>query len=214
MLLAFNDNKVAGTKTYADQTGRHPTGTATAATQQYEAGAPNAPVTMTTGFNTYHNTPTTGPVIQYPTSADWFFGTGDFTVEFFFKTGFIRPIYNSYLGPFSGGGPWFVQQPGGGGDIDLLGCAIAGPTADNLSHHYAWSRIGANLRGFKDGVLLNTIAAGAINVVSNGLPLFIGDQGTGVENQAVTGQWFCLRITKAGRYAATFTVPKAPFPVL
>jgi len=159
-------------------------------------------------------------------SADWDFGTGDFTIECFvqfyhpgsdFDTAII--VGNAYTSN-PGNTGWELTHDFGSSPVGILNFSWDGSVIisfadagiyDGAMHHIAVSRTGTTLRLLVDG------AVGASNTH--------GDDISGISNDL----WIAnsellfssgalvyvdeLRITKGvGRYTGSYTVPTAPFP--
>ncbi|KKL70302.1 hypothetical protein LCGC14_2106310, partial [marine sediment metagenome] len=163
-------------------------------------------------------------------SADWNFGTGQFTVEFWVR-------YNAFTGS---GRPWMVGQMGqtdstqvwgvagaattvantfifyfhDGALATLTGTRAAGDFVFNTQYHIAVDRDASNIiRIYFDGVISGSVTDSA-NIRNLVRPLHIGQRegaSSGTEN--LDGWIDEVRITKGvARYAGAFTPPDNPFP--
>lgn len=152
-------------------------------------------------------------------------GTGDFTIELWFKsdTGTMNThacLVASYSNPTSGS--WaFKAQSGTSGYIEF---ASYGPSwndwitttniaADQAWHHCAATRSGNTLRIFVDGTVRGTWdISGANSFTGGGHPLTIGFMAQDPTSY-INGNIDDVRITRGiARYTANFTPPTAPFP--
>lgn len=194
--LLHMDGSNGGT-TFTDQTGKTWTrnGTPTISTAQAKFGQS----AVFSGSSQW---------IDGPSSADFTFGTGDFTIEcwaYFTATGANRGLFSFgsnltlYLSSSGANLYWFD------GSTNLL--TATGP-ALNTWHHIAIARQGTTLRMFINGVLVAS-ATYSTNLTSTNMR--VGSATTGATN--MQGYIDEVRITKGvARYTANFTPPSAPFP--
>lgn len=157
-----------------------------------------------------------GDSLSIADSADWDFGTGDFTVDFWVRIA-------SYAAPNSG--PMLIsriQDPAGTEDFSI-DCSATDMTvkfggAQVLAHssgpsvgawtHIAISRTGTNLFLFVDGVIVDSDTNSTDITYST--PFFIGSSYNG--NQALNGHMDEIRISKGiGRWTSNFTPPTAEY---
>ncbi len=141
-----------------------------------------------------------GDYLTVPDSADWDFGSSDFTIEFWFRTevtgGFgycgrdtstIR-IFNESTD--------YIRVNANGGALDIG--TGAGSVAANRWQHYALVRAGDTFRTYLDGLPKETRTyAPAINDGAN--PFLVGYIGSGSTFQ---GSMREFRISSSARYAA------------
>ena len=166
-----------------------------------------------------------GDYLRAPSSVNWDFGTGDFTIEAWCY--FSSIVYMSLAGKWSSGGyAWIVQFRAG--DISS-GNGIRFYTGNNGSlssnydfswtpstatwYHLALTRSGSSLRLFINGTQQGSTATIGSQVLSstNGV-CTVGASGDGFD-QNWNGYIDDLRITKgAARYLTTFTPPPARMP--
>ena len=162
-----------------------------------------------------------GDRITTPDSADWDFGTGDFTVEFFIRFNALpssaaRTIVGNYVSSTSG---WLVQfrndAPGArltfgsSGDSPLDGFTWSPSTA--TWYHVAVTRASGTVRSFVDGVQIGSDVTNTENISGSTGVLMVGALNLG-PIQHFNGWLDEIRITKGvARYAANFTPPTAPF---
>lgn len=167
----------------------------------------------------------TGDYLSMVESPDEF-GTGDFTIELWWKQNGHTGNYQTWvskgitgspsngawsLGPYfhpsvAGNTLWFAYYSSG--FTDLTGTATT--INDGNWHHCAVAREGTNLRMFYDGSLVatHTVSANLGNISGNFL---VGYNSR--NNQYVNGYIDDMRITKGvARYTASFTAPTKAFP--
>jgi len=148
----------------------------------------------------------TGDYLTVPSHADFGFGTGDFTIEFWMR--------------FNASGEMYVFDIGGGTNFYILIGAstvtvlVAGVdqtssyTHDtNAWHHFAITRNGSTVRFFIDGIQINTnLTAGGS--VSQGEVRIGGYSGGG----ATSNGWIDeLRISKEAKYTTNFSLATEAF---
>ena len=152
-----------------------------------------------------------------PNSADFNFGTGDFTVETWVNFSLIteaKTLIANYITSSEG---WGIQVRASNnlfhffyGDSTQISCAFT-PVA-NQWYHLAVSRQGANLKLFVDGTLCSTVT-NSLNITSTG-PLHIGTLRT-AQPQLVNGTISNARIVKGTAvYTSTFTPPTEPLTAI
>lgn len=158
--------------------------------------------------------------ISTPDSADFAFGTGDFCID-----SIIRPNASAdmdffahrntadnnnffFLRRTSTNAIRFFVKVGGSAVVDFTSSFTI---ANNANTHVAIVRIGSTFTLWGAGASGGTATyAGAMPDVGNVLWVGTGDNGlTG----GLNGRLLAMRVTKgAGRYAAAFAPPSAPFP--
>lgn len=213
MLLCHCDG-TDGAVTFADSTGRHSALTAfglctlTTAQQKFGTGSLNMPSSVNTGGGA-----------RSPSSADWQFGAGQFTVECW-----VRPIaapfgVNGLVSVFglSSNFGWFLGFNGGTLNFyySLTGTDTPVVSATYVPTTNAWTHIAADRDASN---VLRVYAAGAV-IASATVPgtFFNSTQALNIgsdnnNNRAMLGQIDEVRITKGvARYAGAFTPPTAPF---
>lgn len=154
-------------------------------------------------------------------AASLMFGTGDFTVELWVRTtaalqvtGYPRLLAaGNYLTP--GGWNLVYMGPSGGALFldfyDIGGVAFGMPCGtlpDNTWKHVAFTRQGATVRSFMDGVLQGS---GTSSVdLTTGHPFTVGSESSAAGN--FKGFFDEIRVTKGvARYTANFTPPTEPY---
>jgi hypothetical protein len=156
----------------------------------------------------------TGDYAESQTSADWQFGTGDFTVEFWVRFGSTAATTSLLSNYTDSSGGFTVQYRNTGvlrvgwGDPALLDVSWSPSTG--VWYHVAVARVGSTIRTFVDGALLGS-ATNSTNINTN-TAFCLGRLGT-FALQHLNGRIDEVRITNGvGRYTAAFTPPSAPFP--
>jgi hypothetical protein len=153
--------------------------------------------------------------LSAPDSADFDFGTGDFTVELFFN--YKGSIANRWL--IGGANHWQLRlktasSPSRLGEVSFITNGsteiiyVSTPDlADGAWHHIAITREGTNLRHFLDGALVKTTTnSETINADS---ALYIGASSTNSEDW--DGHISNVRVVKGTAvYTSAFTTPAAP----
>lgn len=166
----------------------------------------------------FENTPSTGSEngsrISTPDHADLRFGTGDWTVD-----GWFRPQY-----PVTGFGAFFRKGQNTTGGLQLavtpgqLVLRANGTTDTTVGvtlsttdfSHVAFVRNGGNILFFANGTLVHTAARSFDHTSTDALLL---GSATGDARFAYKGMIDDLRITKGiARYTSSFTAPAAAFP--
>lgn len=206
-LLAGNDNAANGTTTFLDQSGvgRTITRGGTAVYSNAQAAPGMSTSILLTGGN----------FISCASNADFGYGTGDWTIEFYI-----------YLNTTTGSPNFFDQRTGGAdGNVQpvvyvngtpapvyyLAGDKIVGTTITTGAwHHYALTRTSTSTKEFWDGVQMGSTYSDSGNYVTS--PFFLGISGDGGSNP-VNAYYAGIRVTKGtGRYTGSFTPPSLPLP--
>jgi hypothetical protein len=155
----------------------------------------------------------TGDYLTTDSSADYAFGTGDFTIEFWMKTtdGTANVVYLSSAGST---GHWAIIMQSGyiyfQSTYNSANVAYRSNTSliNGSWHHFAFTRSGTSNRMFFDGVQQGATETDSTNYDKTSV-LKIGDGPTGGYNGSIDE----LRITKGtARYTADFTPTIAEFP--
>ena len=152
----------------------------------------------------------TGDFIHFPDSADWDFGTGDFTVECHFQSAAdarTGVLFSNSLDISTG---WSIQHLSGislrllNGDTQIK-LELWNPTEGQM-FHVAISREGTNLRMFIDGVELGTATTDSTDFSGSTSTFAVG--ALPIPAQNVLGSIGAVRITKGvARYIENFTPP-------
>lgn len=149
--------------------------------------------------------------LDYPAHADFGFGTGDFTIEFWAKpitSSGIRTILDSR--PGNNAEPWGLGisddnkvRSYDGGSIRVLG-----DVSINLWHHFAWSRNSDVNRIYLDGIQVQTWIEAKDFLASRRLVIGVSTIAT----EQFVGYLNDLRLTKGvGRYTVNFIPPLCSF---
>ena len=161
-----------------------------------------------------------GDYLEIPNSSDFEFGTGDFTVEIWFRPAALSGqqvlIDTRSTNSPSVTDKWIVFANG-----TSLGVVVAGSTFTNGTlllnawNFIALSRQTGTTRIFLNGVQLGGNITDATNYgIGNQRPI-VGADGNNSTLLNVNGYISNLRITKdVARYTENFDVPTAPFPIL
>jgi len=154
-------------------------------------------------------------VIVYPDSADWDFGTGDFTIEFGWYFAGSVPAWAAPMGGGSGTTGWSIVHQNGipqirwTNGVTLVKTETWAPVHSTW-YHFVVCREGTNLRIFVDGVQLGTPTTDSTNITgATGLHL--------MEQLAATntfdGSIGAVRIAKGHAfYTENFTAPTEFYP--
>lgn len=148
-------------------------------------------------------------------SADWDFGTGDFTIDFWYKIlDTAGGLAISFCSRVTSGSSYFywsfegagtrVRDYGGGGSIDFNNTLSV---VTGQWFHMALTRKGTNFRTFQNGVQYGSTYSNAAGFVDRGDPFIIGAM---TQNSAyVMKGWMReFRVTKGiARWTADFTPP-------
>jgi YD repeat-containing protein len=155
-----------------------------------------------------------GNYLWYGDSADFGFGTGDFTLEGFVLSSGSNLLFDPRATVYDSNGAFVTNNSGTGNGIGYYsfetGMVGSGPaTNDGNWHHYAWTRASGTFRMFVDGVkVYETAVAGSFGASR---PFYIGSNF--LNGGSFTGFIDEVRITKGvARYTGSFTVPSAAFP--
>lgn len=146
-------------------------------------------------------------------SADWIFGTNDFTTEVWVRFSAIsadHAFLSNYNNSATG---WILGLTSAGdlvfrhGDTELISRAWS-PSTDTW-YHVAASRSGTDLRLFVDGAQLGATVTDSTNIASASLQFTVGSVST---IWKLVGWIDDARITKGvARYTGNFTAPTAQF---
>lgn len=169
-----------------------------------------------------------GDKIEYPDSADWDFGAGDFTIEAWIRftnlTGF-QTIACQW--PSAGsGGAWLFDFPGSANNVLRFGRENTGGTqtfqqyswapSANTWYHVCAERSGNTIRLYADGAMLGSAAyTDTLRNSSNFMTIGSLTTAGASTTNGFKGHIDELRITKGvARYASDsgYTVPTAAFP--
>ena len=159
--------------------------------------------------------------IAFPNSADWEFGAGDFTVDWWeYRNAAVgcsvardlSTTYCPFFLHFGSNGEIYMTSTGSSWDIANGAAGVPspsfGPATLSVWNHFAVTRQGNTFRAFKNGVQKSTWTS-ALALKSNTNPLCIGAAQNG---QNVNSYMDEFRISKGiARWTANFTPPTKPY---
>ncbi|MDP3052819.1 MAG: LamG-like jellyroll fold domain-containing protein [bacterium] len=181
-------------------------GSATQTTAQYKFGSKSAVFNGSTDY------------LTVPDSADWDFGTGDFTIDSWVKfnsvsgwAGFVGQGVSDPYFYFGGyGGEQISFYSINSGVVASVGGAVTYTT--NVWYHFAVVRNGDNLRIFKDGIQVGSTTTGLGTLPNSASVLVMGSTGGAMY---LNGWIDEVRISKGiARWTSNFTPPTAPYGVI
>lgn len=153
-----------------------------------------------------------GDSITCADSADWDFGTGDFTIDFWWNP--ISQAINQALFDVGGGysltGVQFYQSDSGSLQVYVHGVSVFGTLAPSFSngtwYHLELARSGTDLRLFKDGTQLGSTATNSTDITGSVGGLIIGAGAGGLITLDSNGSFDEPRISKGiARHTTNFT---------
>lgn len=155
----------------------------------------------------------TGDYITVPSGSDFAFGTGDFTVEFWFMQTVDGNPFLIDCRPTSSTNGAYVTTYINAGTVVFFTNAAARITSSAITtgawYHVAVCRSGTSTRLFLNGTQTGSTYTDPTNYIAS--PVSIGASGNGLF--PLTGYFDDIRITKGvARYTANFTPPAAAFP--
>jgi hypothetical protein len=147
-------------------------------------------------------------------SADWDFGTGDFTLEFYVRHQVVQTCTMLELGSVTGGGSIGLAMSIGASGYNFLTnltqyLNVGSLPVANRWHHVAMSRSGTNLRFFVDGFQIGTTQTNSQNITGSTQGITVGAQQNLAAPYLVNGWMKHVRISNSARYTANFV----PTPV-
>jgi hypothetical protein len=149
-------------------------------------------------------------IVTFPNSADWEFGAGDFTIDWWeYFVGGNWAIGRDFTTTYS---PWLLDQNGiyftsSGSGWDIASGRGAASRLTSTWCHMAITRQGNTFRVFRNGAQVDTWTS-ALAIAANNNPLCLG----GAQNSYWNGYIEELRISKnIARWTAPFTPPAAPY---
>jgi hypothetical protein len=161
---------------------------------------------------------TTSSYLTVPNSADFRFGTGDFTIEWYmystgavqypriFSMGTLSNSTTSIAVSIEGGSFYFWINRG----AYLFG-GLGGVSVTNVWTHFAITRSGTSIRVFRNGTQLGStlISSNDFNDTTN--ILTFGNEGIRAANTAYQGLITNFHVVKGtALYTAKFCVPQTP----
>jgi hypothetical protein len=190
-------------------------GDAKVSTTQYKYG---------TGSITFDGT---GDYLKIPSTANLQFGSGDFTIEFWFRLNSINSGSVSESTPclFTMGWSWGVFGPllilqatnalvvyasTDGANWAINSAVATGTLSSNTWYHFAMVRSGTSVKYYLDGVASATVSSLSGSLMTTSTPTTIGASSAG--SGSINGYIDDFRITKGyARYTANFTPPSSAF---
>jgi hypothetical protein len=160
----------------------------------------------------------TGDYLTLDGSAAFLFGTGDFTIEAWFRpsnlTGLKIIVDARPQGTSGVASHWVIATDGATINYAVAGSSYAGGALSlNTWHFLALSRASGSTRAFLDGVQIGSTITDTTNYLIGASRPIIGADGNSPTALNFTGYIDDLRITKGvARYTANFTPPTTPFP--
>jgi len=165
-----------------------------------------------------------GDYLSTPDSADWDFGTGDFTIDFWVRfnalpaEGSFQVVYNQYVDGnnffvfdvLKQGGKyyWRCQSYVASANVWMIDREVTLNT--DTWYHVAVARAANNLYIFQGGVLMGTAAAISGSVPDLAGSLYIGEYGGG--SYWLNGWLDEFRVSKGvARWTSNFTPPTARY---
>lgn len=158
-----------------------------------------------------------GDYLHLDGSSDFAFGTGEWTIEFFYYASVGTKTFNTIYDSRAAGGSSangivifhnasasVIQCETGGVIVPIYGFTVGS------WHHLAFSKVGTTLRAFLNGVQSGAPVTHTANIIANANRPLIGVNLN--LDYALEGFLDEFRITAAGRYAGNFTPPTTPFP--
>lgn len=212
VVLLAQFNEANGSTTFTDATGRH------------TLTSNNSAATSTTGAPSFQATSLllgSSKFVSMTDSADWDFGSGDFTVEYFGKQ--ASALTQAALAQFGSTNKAWAMFEGTTLEFDYstdgTNNAATPPSASFTStswSHRALSRVGNTMYLCANGTILATKSVTGVTINNSTRPLVIGGNNDGT-TAIYGGNIAALRITKGvGRYSGSvsgsYTVPSQPYP--
>ena len=171
----------------------------------------------------------TGDCVSVADSADWYFGSGDFTIELFGAEVDVLTATQMFISQYENGGSqksWYFAFTGAAtpkklqGYYSLTGASDANvPAADwtpstATPYKLTYERSGTALRIYIDGAVHATAAIGASDALHNSTaPLRIGAASNGGLYLAQNGRVEAICITKGvARFNGAHTPRSLPLP--
>ena len=157
----------------------------------------------------------TGDYLSTGNSADWNFGTGDFTIDFWVRRDGDNNNYNGLVSGYDGSG-WVVYFSDADNKIrfyDGVAVRLLSGTIPNLTWtHITVVRNGNSLVMYVNGTSVATYDCTGATINSGGTGLVVGRQNTNVNDFYFKGWLDELRISKGvARWTSNFTPPTEPY---
>jgi hypothetical protein len=168
-----------------------------------------------------------GDNLAFPKNELFNFGTGDFTIEFWFYPPSVSygaimystnngsktdtfAIYSYGSGQSPANSIVALVTASGGGAWSLFNNQLIGATTAATWQHVALVRNGSTFKGYMNGVAGFTVTSSSAIASFNGFSI----ASNGASGDYLTGYIDDLRITRYARYTADFTPPTAAFLLL
>ena len=161
-----------------------------------------------------------GDYVSTPNSTDWDFGTGDFTIDFQYRTPADPDTNNARVFLAVGdaidasAGVLVRYTTGGGLSVYINGTqyTFAWTPSGSTFYHVALTRSGSNLRAFIDGTQIGSTQSNSADIQVN-QSLFVGAQNDGgVASSFINASLDELRVVKGTAvWTANFTSPVAAY---
>lgn len=165
----------------------------------------------------------TGDYLEFQTSEDWNFGSGDFTIDYWERrsdatagrsvaardstTTFVPWL----IGYTPDGSALHFYASGDGASWNIASAQSMGTLQLNVWHHFAVTRSGNTFRTFKDGVQQATWTS-SLALITNANPVSVGRVQGSLHFQGHIDEF---RIVKGeAKWTANFTVASAPHPTV
>jgi hypothetical protein len=158
--------------------------------------------------------------LTIPASANWAFGTGDFTIEWiqYMTTQNANPrVFSVGVYPSASiavsieGGTLYVWEASG----NRFSFSLTAGGYLNQWVHFAISRVSGTTKVFKNGTQIGASYADTNNISDSSTVLTIGNESTVSAGSYFTGYLSNFRIIKgSGIYTANFTAPQSILPTI
>lgn len=158
-----------------------------------------------------------GDYLSIPDDADWDFGTGDFTIDLWFRSNVADPNTDRVfsMGDVDAGQGIHIRFDDTVLDVRVQGNSFtfAFNPNQNQWYHVTLTRNGSNLRAFADGTQIGVTETNSSNITVSS-SLFIGTSNNGGADggQYINGWVDELRVVKGTAvWTASFTSPSAEY---
>lgn len=212
VLLLGNNNAANGTTTLTDQSTAENTVTNTSNNATYSTTSPPTGMTSSINFNG------SSSFVRLDGSSDFTFGTGDFTIEYYFTTSSFAAAAAQYDGrPASTNGFYVGIYFNTDGKIYMEtngGTRISGSTvmSTNTWYHVAYSRGSSSGKLFLNGTQEGSTYSDSNDYLGAASRPAIGANAF-TSTGSLTGKICSMRVTKGvSRYSSNFTPPTLPMP--
>ena len=178
-----------------------------------QAGRTRKPVGNTGGSMSFAGT--TSSYLSVPNSADFRFGTGDFTIEWYMNNSGSQPWPRIFsMGALSTGNSTIAVSIEGGTFYFWIGGSsrlVGSVSVTGVWTHFAITRSGTSIRVFRNGVQLGSTIPSSYNFNDTVSPLTLGNEGSRTDNASYQGLLTNFHIVKGtALYTSNFTIPSTP----